>query len=237
MTDIVLVFTAVLATSAIGAAAIYCRVLQKAKKEYKEAKEAVEDIVVSFNRQLRHEAGKMEVLAYRLEALASKTERASTKAEGAETAVRTIGGAFAVVKADNERGLARFEESNRNVCDAIAAQTKLHERISNLEKKARELSIPPEANIEAAIPIRRDKALAPLTETEIAVLEMLSAEGSKTAPEIKDRIRLSREHTARLMKKLYESGYLERETNKIPFRYNVKKEMEELLNKAKSQSQ
>jgi DNA-binding MarR family transcriptional regulator len=70
-----------------------------------------------------------------------------------------------------------------------------------------------------------------LTDTEISVLEMLAAEGSKTAPEIKEKVQLSREHTARLMKKLYEEGYLERETNKIPFKYSVKKEMENLLKK------
>ena len=40
--------------------------------------------------------------------------------------------------------------------------------------------------------------MAALTDTEIAVLEMLSSEGPKTAPEIKERVHLSREHTARL---------------------------------------
>ena len=77
--------------------------------------------------------------------------------------------------------------------------------------------------------------MAALTDTEVTVLEVLSAEGLKTAPEIKDRIRLSREHTARLMKKLYEKGYLEREAGKIPFRYSVKKEMEKFLKKAQSE--
>ncbi len=81
------------------------------------------------------------------------------------------------------------------------------------------------------IPIKRDKALAALTDTEITVLEMLSKEGAKTAPEIKERVSLSREHTARLMKKLYEEGYLEREVGKIPFKYSIKKEMENLMQK------
>ena len=72
--------------------------------------------------------------------------------------------------------------------------------------------------------------MAAITETEIIVLELLSKEGGKTAPEIKKRINLSREHTARLMKKLYEKGYLERETGKIPFIYNIKEEMENILN-------
>ncbi len=82
------------------------------------------------------------------------------------------------------------------------------------------------------IPLKRDKAMAALTDTEIAVVEMLSKEGAKTAPEIKERVHLSREHTARLMKKLYEEGYLDREAGKIPFRYTIKKEMESLMQKA-----
>jgi len=98
-----------------------------------------------------------------------------------------------------------------------------------LQGEVQKIYTTPERNVEPVIPIRRDKALAALTETEIAVLEMLTAEGAKTAPEIKERVQLSREHTARLMKKLYEEGYLERETGKIPFKYNVKKEMETLL--------
>jgi DNA-binding Lrp family transcriptional regulator len=65
---------------------------------------------------------------------------------------------------------------------------------------------------------------------------MLASEGAKTAPEIKERVRLSREHTARLMKKLYEEGYLERETTKIPFKYSAKKEMEKLLRKSEGQA-
>ena len=77
--------------------------------------------------------------------------------------------------------------------------------------------------------------MASLTDTEITVLEILSKEGPKTAPEIKERVQLSREHTARLMKKLYEEGYLEREAAKIPFRYSIKKEMENLMQKAESE--
>jgi hypothetical protein len=49
-------------------------------------------------------------------------------------------------------------------------------------------------------------------------------------------VKLSREHTARLMKKLYEEGYLERETSKIPFKYSVKKEMEKFLKKTENQA-
>jgi len=63
------------------------------------------------------------------------------------------------------------------------------------------------------------------------VLEILAAEGRKTAPEIRERVELTREHTARLMKKLYEEGYLERDVQKIPYAYSIKKEMQKILKK------
>jgi DNA-binding CsgD family transcriptional regulator len=132
--------------------------------------------------------------------------------------------------------LTRLDEIDKKVRDAGTSQETLVTRISKIEEQAQSFSIVPEVKAEAVIPIRRDKAIAPLTETELSVLEMLALEGSKTAPEIKDRIKLSREHTARLMKTLYEEGYLERETSKIPFKYSVKKEMEKLLKKAESET-
>jgi DNA-binding MarR family transcriptional regulator len=114
-------------------------------------------------------------------------------------------------------------------------------KISGFEDQIQKISImPSEFRNDPSmpvIPIKRDKAMAALTITEITVLEMLVSEGSKTAPEIKDRVQLSREHTARLMKKLYEGGYLEREVGKIPFRYSIKKEMERLLRKTEANPQ
>ena len=113
----------------------------------------------------------------------------------------------------------------------------MRNKITGFEEQIQKISVAPPQNetrneiVLPPIPIKRDKALAALTETEITVLEMLSKEGAKTAPEIKERVHLSREHTARLMKKLYEEGYLEREAGKIPFRYSIKKEMEALLQK------
>ena len=47
------------------------------QKEYEEARESVEDIVLSFNRQLQHEAERLEAAAYKVEALSSKVEGVS----------------------------------------------------------------------------------------------------------------------------------------------------------------
>jgi ABC-type transporter Mla subunit MlaD len=220
-------------------AAILARHLQelcKAQKEYEKAREAVKDIVLSFNRQFKRVGERLELVAYKVEASTSRSDRAINKSEEVEKQLRALDERFGSSMEDKSRVSARADEVDQRVRDVAALQEALTTRISGLEEQAKKLSVIPEPNVEAVIPIRRDKALAPLTGTELAALEMLAAEGPKTAPEIRWRIRLSREHTARLMKKLYEEGYLERDPSKIPFKYSVKKEMEKLLKKTEGQA-
>ncbi len=59
------------------------------------------------------------------------------------------------------------------------------------------------------------------TPTELQVLALLAEQGPKSAPEIGHVIGRSREHSARLMKKLFEEGYVRRDQTRIPFRYSV----------------
>ncbi|MEM2971587.1 MAG: MarR family transcriptional regulator [Candidatus Bathyarchaeia archaeon] len=232
----ILIFSSVLVAITIFAAFEYYRQLCKVKAEYEKAKETVEDIVVSFNRQFRQEAERVELLAYKVESTYSKGETALNRAEESYKRVLSLEEKMSDLLRHKEDMSVKLVEVDRKLCDFVASQETLALKVSALEEQARELSAVPEVNVEAVIPIKREKALAPLTETELAVLEMLASEGPKTAPEIKDRIKLSREHTARLMKKLYEGGYLERNTSKIPFKYNVKKEMEEFLKKKESKA-
>jgi CRP-like cAMP-binding protein len=59
------------------------------------------------------------------------------------------------------------------------------------------------------------------TPTELQVLTLLANEGPKSAPEIGRFVGRSREHTARLMKKLFDEGYVRRDQSRIPFRYST----------------
>lgn len=236
MTDVLLVLVGILIAMTIGAAVEYYRQLRRVQKEYEKAKEAVGDIVLSFNRQLIREAEKLEVVAYKVEAVSSKGDKALKRAEEVEKRFHILEPKNGVALEDREKILGKLDELDKKVCDATASQEVLTAKISEIETQAQQFSMVPELGVEAVIPIKREKALAPLTETELSVLEILALEGPKTAPEIKDRIKLSREHTARLMKKIYEEGYLERDTSKIPFKYRIKKEMEKLLKKTESET-
>ena len=236
MDEAILILVGVLLAVTVGAAIKYYKQLRRVQREYEKAEQVVEDIVLSFNRQIRQEAGKLELVAYKVEAVSSKSDKALRKAEEVDKKLVPLESKIGVTLEEREKLLMRLDEVDKKVRDTVVSQEALTAKISTMEEQTQQFSLFPEAKIEAVIPIKREKVLAPLTETELSVLEMLSLEGPKTAPEIKGKIKLSREHTARLMKKLYESGYLERETSKIPFKYSVKKEMEKLLRKAESKT-
>jgi len=131
----------------------------------------------------------------------------------------------------------QIDDLNKKVVDIAEEKGVMLKKITEIESAmASRPSTLGETQLETVIPIKKEKALAPLTETEVAVLEILANEGEKTAPEIKDRIKLTREHTARLMKKLYGEGYLERTMQKIPYAYRIKEEMVKILKKAESKA-
>ena len=234
MIEFLLTLIGVLLAATVGASVEYYRQIRKAKKEYEKAKEAVEDIVLSFNRELQREADKIEIMAYRVESSTSKADAGLKRVESIEKKVAPFESQIKAIAENSADSLARVTDVDEKMRDAEASHETLKAKIAGLEEQVQKFFLVPEGKSEPVIPIKRDKAMAALTDTEVVVLEMLSMEGAKTAPEIKDRVHLSREHTARLMKKLYEEGYVERETGKIPFKYNVKKEMAKLLKKTES---
>jgi DNA-binding MarR family transcriptional regulator len=232
MIEFLAVLIGVLLAATISAAVEYYRHIRIAKKEYEKAREAVEDIVLSFNRELKREADRLELMAYKVEGSTAKADTSLKRADSIEKKIAPIESQLSVISENGANILSKVADMNTKMHNMETSHETLKTKITELEEQVQKVSEIPEATTEPVIPIKRDKAMAALTDTEVTVLEMLSAEGPKTAPEIKERVQLSREHTARLMKKLYEKGYLERGTGKIPFRYSLKKEMEKFLNKA-----
>lgn len=224
--------------AATAAASVeYYRQIRKAQKEYEKAKDIVEDIVLSFNRELKREADRLELIAYKVEGSSAKADTSLKKMDNVEKKMAPLENQVSAISQNNTNILSGLTSLESKIKDIEDSQKTLRVKITGFEEQIQKFTVAPEIKGESVIPIKRDKAMAALTDTEIAVLEMLSSEGPKTAPEVKDRVHLSREHTARLMKKLYEEGYLEREVGKIPFRYSIKKEMEKLLKKTENSQQ
>ena len=272
MIELIPILIGILLAATVAASTGYYKQIRRAQKEYEKAKDAVEDIVLSFNRELKRESERLELIAFKVEGSLAKSDTGLRKIDNIEKRILPFENQindFEKQKRnfedqrsifENQKGIIENQisqvnsiaQSNSSLSSALsgvgvkikdieATQENLKVRISGFEEQIHKIATtPPELRAEPTmpvIPIRRDRALAALTNTEVTVLELLSSEGPKTAPEIKDRVQLSREHTARLMKKLYEEGYLEREVGKIPFRYSVKKEMEKFLKKAEASQQ
>lgn len=75
------------------------------------------------------------------------------------------------------------------------------------------------------------------TPTELQVLTLLVSQGPKSAPEIGKLVGRSREHTARLMKKLFDEGYVRRDQTRIPFRYSTVERVKQSFMKPEGKDQ
>lgn len=102
--------------------------------------------------------------------------------------------------------------------------------ILELEQVKLKLSSSPEGDISGTLTtplgrtgphISEEDILGRLTDTERQTIEILAREGPKRAPDLGRRLRKSREHTSRLMKKLYLEGYIDRESSRAPYRYKL----------------
>jgi len=119
--------------------------------------------------------------------------------------------------------------------------------ISTATKVVEEISEPVRASVQSAViqsSIRTDPSVVQpgslnsiTTPTELQVLTLLADEGPKSAPEIGRIVGRSREHTARLMKKLFDEGYVRRDQTRIPFRYSTVERVKQSFTKAEGKEQ
>jgi CRP-like cAMP-binding protein len=132
----------------------------------------------------------------------------------------------------------------RDVADAVL---RAPPRTSAANKVAEELSEPARSGsqpIAVQSPIRSDPSVVQpgslnsiTTPTELQVLTLLSDQGPKSAPEIGRVVGRSREHTARLMKKLFDEGYVRRDQTRIPFRYSTVERVKQSFTKTEGKEQ
>jgi DNA-binding MarR family transcriptional regulator len=146
--------------------------------------------------------------------------QAQTEVDGLKTRIGGVEWEEAELRSSSLQLLKRLEE-------VLSNDKRLVVDLENL--KARVASLPPIGTLAHPLAKRMNLAgvvsegdiLSPLTPTERETLMILNVEGSKAAPELGQRLRKSREHTSRLMKKLYLEGYVDRESNRAPFRYKL----------------
>ena len=105
-------------------------------------------------------------------------------------------------------------EQNLELKQILEKLAKTEVRESPIETVAKSEIVPEEPN-----PITRMPNLDHNNATDY-VLQLITSK-AMTSRDIQITLKRSREHTSRLMKKLFENGYVERNTNSKPYSYSI----------------
>jgi hypothetical protein len=201
--------TAALLMVIVAASIIFYHKIREASNEYEGAKNSVRNITFGFTRQVNRLQQDMVKVS----------NEAATAKIVASKALKTSGEA-------NEAMLKSLESMKTIQSRVDSTET----AVESIRKEVQKLSSMPKIPfvkqvITAPIPVQQGNVLTQLTETELTALKKIVELGEGTVPEIKEHIKTTREHTARMLKKLYESGFVDRSTNAMPYRYSVRKEI------------
>lgn len=196
---------------------IYSKRIRQAQLEYDRSRNLVKSITLGFTKQLERVARVVNV---------ARSDASDAQSVASE-ALRVSQDAIDAAKGSEETS-GELVEKMKETDETIAS---MKEEILKLSKRPVARVVQP--SVDAAIPLRGDAVLDSLTPTEIEVLMIIAEMEECSVPEIRERIRKTREHTARLLKKLYERGFIDRNTSGMPYRYRVRKEIKELIKQQK----
>ena len=197
----------------IVASYLFYQRIKMAQTEYEDSKGIIRNITSGFTRQVK-----------RMESDLDRLERETLQAKYMASE------AISAKQGDSEATLAGLEKV-KELSDRVDG---IEESIDAMKKDLSKLAsqprvIVPQGPMDAPIPVHGEDILQTLTDTELEVLKMIVDFGEGTVPEIKEQIQKTREHTARLLKKLYDKGFIDRNTNSMPYRYSIRKEIRDLI--------
>jgi hypothetical protein len=192
---------------------IYYKRISQAQEEYEKSRDIVRGITSGFTRQLSRLAS--AISGFENDA----AEAHSVAAQALEISRISIEASKSGV--DERKLIAeRFQGTEK--------------AIDEMRKEILELSKRPAPTVQAVtmdapIPLQPRDVLDQLTPTELGVLSLINEMGEGSVPEIREKIQKTREHTARLLKKLFDKGFIDRNTSSMPYRYLLRKEVVELV--------
>jgi chromosome segregation ATPase len=183
------------------------RAFKQSKQAVTESASILEVIVNALTSRIRASESLVEDLQERIDGVSQR----GTALEAEQSNLRT----------DYLQVLHRLEEILSNDKRMILELDQLKISLVSSQQKETETRKTSGQVNRTTLPIPSGDVLSTLTPTEHHTLDILAREGPKAAPELGRRMRKSREHMARLMKKLYLEGYVDRESNHAPFRYKL----------------
>ena len=198
---------------------VVLRRLDISRMSYREAKQMLSAMVGSLSNRIEQNETLTKELSEQLQILSASQARLGLEGE----------------HADKERLLGFMQDWMGNLKRVIekvdGLENNLEREVQEMRARVNELgavALKTTAARDIPVGVVTEDTLAKLTPTERGVLELL-ADGGKAAPEIGRLVAKSREHTARLMKSLFEQGFVEREANRQPYEYRLNEKVREVL--------
>jgi len=194
------------------------------KKEYDNVKNLVSGIVFTFEKRLEEQKDKIEMVLYDIENLQSSSDKKNDQNNYLELKINNLIKNFTSVYKINEKIINNISLIKNNINELKITDKQLYKKFDSFEinKDLLQKSL-------VNLPPNQKTPLIKLNNTETKIINILLSEGAKTAPEIMKMLGNTREHTSRLMKKLWQEGFIERDTYVIPFIYRPTKELEKRI--------
>jgi chromosome segregation ATPase len=197
-----------------------------ATKEYNEAKQLVSNIIFTFRKRIDEQNEKIDNSTYYIEELQSSIENSKKQEKYFQERLNNLITSVISTVLTDKKLVDNLLIINDKIVKLKSTDEVLYDSIESLKKEQKEALIKPILKL----PPDQGSNLVKLTRTERQVIQILLSEGAKTAPMIMEAIGKTREHTSRLMKKLWQEGYIERDTNNMPFTYRPTKELKKRVN-------
>lgn len=208
-------------------------------QEYKEAKDLVKSVIIQFRGEIKRHDERVDELNREIMSIRSleTIERKSERNDLVISEIENLRQKIAEIQRPNEPTMQEITEIQEIIENLIRNQSNVNTHLARLDEQYRGLL--PETEAEKIIPVKTIMTQQQLHATELEILQMLITEGSMSAIEIRERIGKTREHVARLMKKLHDQGLVKRDEKKRPYMYaankKVKKSEEESSKKEETQ--
>ena len=213
----------------------YYKKILEAQGEYLKSRNIIRDITFGFTRQVKRISGQIVDMENHMQEAYIMAAEAMKSSDKTLKIVENL----KIEPNDLNDKISIHEVKIENHSKMIGRQVEILSSYENEIKKLRDevkilASKPPVRQIirevDAPIPVDESNIIAQLTGTEMEVLKLIQSMGLSSVPQIKDKIGKTREHTSRLLKKLFDKGFIDRNTSSMPYRYEVRKEVKDLIN-------